>query len=84
VRIPNYKKILADLEAVRATDFWDEYISRVIELRRVASRQCEVMDETKKFQGEVKAYDSILALPEKIAKDLEGKIAITSARAGAA
>jgi len=78
MQIHNYKKILADMSAVHATDFWREYITRIIEYRKTASRQCEIKEDVKEFQGEVKAYDMILALPQKIEKDLEEKIAITS------
>lgn len=46
--------------------FWSEFISGILELRRKASRNCETYDDVKIYQGEIKAYDKVFTLPDKL------------------
>jgi hypothetical protein len=46
--------------------FWAEFMAGVAEYRKKASRNCEVHDDVKIYQGEVQAYDRILKLPDKL------------------
>ncbi len=46
--------------------FWSEYNAGILELRRKASRNCEIREDVKEHQGEIKAYDKVLTLPDKI------------------
>ncbi len=46
--------------------FWSEFIAGILELRRKASRNCEIREDVKEHQGEIKAYDKVLTLPDKL------------------
>ena len=46
--------------------FWSEYISGILELRRKASRNCEIHEDVRGYQGEIKAYDKVFNLPDKL------------------
>ena len=53
--------------------FWVEYQAQILDLRRKASRNCETYDDVKIYQGEIKAYDKVFNLPEKIVSIIEEK-----------
>lgn len=46
--------------------FWSEFISGILDLRRKASRNCEIREDVKEYQGEIKAYDKVFTLPDKL------------------
>ncbi len=46
--------------------FWSEFMAGILELRRKASRNCEIREDVREHQGEIKAYDKVLLLPDKL------------------
>ena len=60
------RKIESEYKKLTASDFWKEYVAAMVELRRKASRNCEIHDDVKIYQGEVQSYDRIFKLPDKL------------------
>ena len=46
--------------------FWSEFMAGIEELRRKASRNCEIREDVKEYQGEIRAYDKIFCFPAKL------------------
>jgi hypothetical protein len=46
--------------------FWAEFIDGILALRRKASHNCETYDDVKVYQGEIRAYDKVFTLPDKL------------------
>ncbi len=59
-------KVRKERNEVLDTAFWAEYTKLIEDARKTASRRCETDEDTKKFQGECRAYDRVLGFPEKI------------------
>lgn len=60
------EKIEKEQTEVIKKDFWAEYQTEILELRKKASRNCETYEDVKIYQGEIKAYDRVLNLPTKL------------------
>jgi len=46
--------------------FWAEYVAEILELRKKASKNCETYEDVKTDQGEIRAYDKVLRIPDKL------------------
>ena len=57
-----------EFEEIERTTFWREYVARLEDERRIASRHCETdsLDDVPKYQGKVDAIDAIRGLPLKV------------------
>jgi len=67
------KKIKNERTNILQTAFWSEFIDGILEYRRKASKNCEIHEDVRIYQGEIKAYDRVFTLPEKIISIVEEK-----------
>lgn len=66
-------KVSQEKEAVLKTAFWAECQKMMQKWRKSASRRCETDADVKVFQGEVRAYDKVFDLPDKVIEIIEKK-----------
>ena len=46
-------------EQICATDFWLDFMARIEDERRVASRRCETDEDVTKWQGFIRCIDTV-------------------------
>jgi len=66
-------KVSQEKEGVLRTSFWAECQKIMQQWRKNASRRCETDADVRVFQGELRAYDKILELPDRVIEILEKK-----------
>ncbi len=67
VKLDSYlRKIESEYKELTAGVFWKEYMAAILNYRKKASRNCEVHEDVRIYQGEVQAYDRIFNLPKKL------------------
>ncbi len=61
-------KLKDEYDQICKTEFWRDYTARLEDERKLASRHCEtdLMEDIPRYQGFVKAIDTVKGLPSKI------------------
>jgi len=61
-------KLKDEYEQICKTEFWLDYVARLKDERAIASRHCEtdMMEDIPRYQGFVRAIDTVMGLPSKI------------------
>ena len=61
-------KLKDEYEAICKTNFWKDYVARIDDERKSASRHCETdaAEDVPRYQGFVRAVDAIKGLPSQV------------------
>jgi hypothetical protein len=76
----SFERVVAEWETIKDSQFWAEFIGRIMNMRALASRDCEQLEDSRKSQGAVKVLDDIIGrgenkppLAERLLEELRQK-----------
>jgi len=67
-------KLKDEFKQIEQTEFWKDYIVRLGDERKIASRRCETEEDPRIYQGFIRCIDTVNGLPTEITEVVPRKI----------